>query len=319
MSSCFLGRPAAVVLSALGAVLLMASCGGSTSAVERFVAQRVLAFGDDASALTANGRNYSVNGVNKDTGAIECNGQPNWVQVVASFYSLVLAECNTTPPTTDLRAITRAAPGAGVVQVAAQVEAQAAAGGFRDKDLALVFVGMNDVLALYREYPARSEADLLAAARARGESAAVVVNRLIDLGARVVVANLPDMGLSPYARAEAAAHAGSGVDRAALISRLTQAFNERLGVRIRIDGRYVGLVQLDLRTQQAATLSPGSVGLTDIAKAACTVAPPDCTTATIAPDVAQASALWADATRLGPGGQSLLSSLALQRAQTNPF
>ena len=34
---------------------------------------------------------------------------------------------------------------------------------------------------------------------------AAVVNRLVDLGAKVIVANLPDLGLSPVARAEATA------------------------------------------------------------------------------------------------------------------
>jgi hypothetical protein len=32
-----------------------------------------------------------------------------------------------------------------------------------------------------------------------------------------------------------------------------------------------------------------------------------------------ASALWADGTRLGIGGQASLAALALQRAQLNPF
>ncbi len=302
----------------LAAALAVVACGGSTTQYETFTAERVFAFGDDASALTPAGRNYSVNGLNATTSTIDCNVQPIWVQVVAGFYGLVLAECNTTTPPATPRAFSLAAPGARVAEVAAQVEAQAAAGGFRDKDLALIFVGINDVLELYAQYPTQSEAALLAEAGARGERAAALVNRLVDLGAKVVVANLPDMGLSPYARAEAATYASTGFDRAALISRLTTAFNERLGVRIRIDGRFVGLAQMDLRTQQAR-VSPTAVGLTDIATAVCTVAPPDCTTATITSGAAVGSSLWADGTRLGIGGQSALASLALQRAQLNPF
>ena len=34
--------------------------------------------------------------------------------------------------------------------------------GFRDRDLTTVFVGINDVLELYAQYPVRSEADLAA-------------------------------------------------------------------------------------------------------------------------------------------------------------
>jgi hypothetical protein len=311
-------KPSAA-LAALAAALAVVACGGSTSQFETFVAERVFAFGDDASALTPEGRNYSVNGVNATSGAIDCNLQPIWVQVVAGYYGHTLAECNTATPPATPRAFTRAAPGARVAEVAAQVEAQAAAGGFRERDLALIFVGVNDVLELYGQYPAQSEAALIAEAGVRGERAAALVNRLIDLGAKVVVANLPDMGLSPYARAEAATHAASGFDRAALISRLTTAFNERLGVRIRIDGRFVGLVQLDLRTQQAVSISPSYAGFSDIATAVCTAAPPNCTTATVVTGIDAASALWADGTRLGSGGQSALAQLALQRAQLNPF
>lgn len=304
--------------AAVAAALAVVACGGSTTPYETFIAERVFAFGDDASALTPTGRNYSVNGINVTTSAFDCNVQQTWVQVIAGYYGTVLPECNTATPPATPRALTRAAPGARVAEVAAQVEAQAAAGGFRDKDLALFFVGMNDVLELYAQYPTVSEAALIAEAGARGERAAALVNRLVDLGAKVIVANLPDMGLSPYARAEATAYASTGFDRAALITRLTTAFNERLGVRIRIDGRFVGLAQMDLRTQQAR-VSPTSFGLSDISTAVCTVALPDCTTATVVTGVDPVTSLWADGTRLGIGGQTALASLALQRAQLNPF
>ena len=133
------------------------------------------------------------------------------------------------------------------------------------------------------------------------------------------VTNLHDVGLSPYARAEAAANAGSGFDRAALMTRLTTAFNERLGVKVLLDGRFVGLAQMDLRTQ-AAGRAPGSVGLVDATTAFCSVAPPNCTTSTaVTASSAAAQYLWADDKRLAPGGQVLLASLALARAQGNPF
>jgi lysophospholipase L1-like esterase len=309
--------PLRAPLAALATALAVVACGGSTSQFETFIAERLFAFGDEASALTSDGRNYSINGLNTETSAFDCRLRPNWVQAIAGFYGLTLAQCN--PDTTVTpRAFTLAAPGARVAEVAAQVEAQAAAGGFRDKDLALFFVGVNDVLELYAQYPTRSEAELLAEARARGERAALLVNRIVDLGAKVVVANLPDMGLSPFARAEAAANAGSGPDRAAFISALTTAFNERLGVRIRIDGRFVGLAQLDLRTQQAR-IAPGAFGFSNISDPVCTAALPGCTTATLVANADPNAWLWADATRLGGGGQSALAQLALQRAQLNPF
>ena len=302
--------------AALATALAVAACGGSTQQLDPFIAERLFAFGDDASALTSDGRNYSVNGLTTETSVFDCRLRPNWVQAIAGFYGLTLAQCN--PDGVTPRAFTLAAPGARVAEVAAQVDAQAAAGGFRDKDLALFFVGMNDVLEIYGQYPTRSEAELLAEARARGERAALLVNRLIDLGAKVVVVNLPDMGLSPFARAEAAANAGSGPDRAAFISALTTAFNERLGVRIRIDGRFVGLAQLDLRTQQAR-VAPEAFGFSNISEGVCTAPLPNCTTATLVTGADPGTWMWADATRLGGAGQNALTQLALQRAQLNPF
>ena len=308
--------PLRAPLAALATALAVVACGGSTSQYETFIAERLFAFGDEASALTSDGRNYSINGLNTETSAFDCRVRPNWVQAIAGFYGLTLAQCN--PDGVTPRAFTLAAPGARVAEVAAQIEAQAASGGFRDKDLALFFVGVNDVLELYGQYPSRSEADLLAEARARGERAAALVNRIVDLGAKVVVVNLPDMGMSPFARAEATANAGSGTDRAAFITALSTAFNERLGVRIRIDGRFVGLAQLDLRTQQAR-IAPGAFGFSNVSEPVCTAALPDCTTATLVEGADPGTWLWADTTRLGGGGQNALTQLALQRAQLNPF
>ena len=307
---------------ALAAAVLIGACGGGTSQFEPFVAERVFVFGDESSLLRSDGRRYGVNGIDTTVtpSVFNCNFNPLWVQSVASYYGFVFTECNTATPQPEPKAFMRAAQGAKVADVAVQVAVQEAA-GFRDKDLALVLAGANDVLELYDVYkqnPATSEEALLAQARARGEQMAAVVNRLISLGAKVVVANLADMGMSPFARAEALTHAGSGVDRAVLITRLGNAFNERLGVKVLLDGRYVGLVQMDLRTQSAAR-SPGSFGLTDVNTAVCTVDLPACDDATVVTGALSATYLWADGTRLAPGGQTQLATMALQRVQRNPF
>ncbi len=291
------------------------SCGGSTTQYETFRPGRVLAFGDDASVLTPSGQRYGVNGLNADTNQVDCTQFPLWIQSVAGLYGFTFAQCNPTS-VFDPKARTYATVGAKVADVAAQVEAQVAAGGFRDNDLALVLAGTNDVLDLYGQYPLRPEASLLEDARERGRRMAQVVNRLVDLGAKVIVSNLPDMGLSPYAAQQAAAN--PDIDRAAMISRITAAFNEQLGANVLLDGRYVGLMQTDLRVQ-AANRSPGSVGLTNATNVACTVALPNCTTATLVTGASAEQYLWADATRLAPGGQNLLASLAVLRAQRNPF
>ena len=311
-------RLSVAAAATLAAAALVAACGGGTSQFEPFVAQRVFAFGDDSSALRSDGKRYGVNGVNATTGAIDCTLEPLWVQVIAGYYGFVFAECNLAATPAVPKAFMHAAAGAKVADVAAQVEAQVAAGGLRDKDLALVLAGANDVLELYAQYPAVPEAALLNEARARGERMAAVVNRLVALGARVIVSNLPDMGMSPFARAESLANASSGFDRAALISRLTTAFNERLGVKVLLDGRFVGLAQMDLRTQSAAR-SPASFGFTNVSTAVCTVVLPDCTTATLVTGATAGTYLWADSTRLSSGGQGSLATLALERAQRNPF
>ena len=297
---------------------LMGACGGGTSQFEPFVAQRVFAFGDDASVLRSDGKRYGVNGLNATSGLLDCSLEPVWVQFIAGAYGHVFAECNLSTPPLEPKAFMRAAAGARVAELAAQVDAQVAAGGMREHDLALVTAGVNDVLELYAQYPAVSEASLLAEARARGERLAAVVNRLVSLGAKVIVANLPDMGMSPFARAQALANANSGIDRAALISRLTTAFNERLGVSVLLDGRFVGLAQMDLRSQ-AANRSPLSFGLVDVSTAACTTALPDCSTATLVSGATASTFLWADGTRMASGGQAILTGLALERAQRNPF
>ena len=178
-------------LLAVATAALVSACGGGTSQFDPFIAQRVFSFGDDTSALTADGRRYGVNGVNATGGAIDCKLEPLWVQSVAALYGFVFAQCNTATPPADPKAFNFAAPGAKVADVALQVEAQVAAGGLRDKDLALVTAGTQDILELYAKYPAVGEEALTEQARGRGAAMAAVVNRLVDLKAKVIVANCP--------------------------------------------------------------------------------------------------------------------------------
>jgi phospholipase/lecithinase/hemolysin len=307
---------ARTVASCLGALCLglIAACGGGTSQYEAFLPQRLLVFGDDTSTLTPTGRKYGVNGVDS-AGLVDCSQQPIWVQSVASQYGFAFAECN--PGFAEPKAFMRAGVGAKVADVAAQVEAQVAAGGFRDKDLATVLAGTNDIIELYQQYPGRSVASLLDESRARGKQLAAVVNRLVDLKVKVIISDLPDIGLTPYAAAQKALDL-TGLDRAKLLTDLTTAFNEQLGVNVVLDGRYVGLVQAQLRFQ-AVSVSPGSFGLSNITEAVCTVELPNCTTNTLLPGVTLSGYLWADDQHLAPTGHSQLAALAIDRAARNPF
>jgi hypothetical protein len=310
---------------ALAASALLAACGGGTSQSEPFVPQRYFAFGDETSLLlpgtAGQGRKYMVNALATGTTTLDCSQLPIWVQTVASVYGFVFAECNPTAAV-EQRARMMATVGARVADVEAQINRQVAAGGFAETDLATVLVGANDVLDLYAQFPARSEAELVAEAGRRGERAALAVNRLVSLGAKVVVATIPDMGLSPFALKQKAQF--SDTDRAALISRLSTAFNDRLGVTVLLDGRFVGLVQADLLSRAIAR-APLFYGVINVTDGICTVALPDCTTATVVgvgTDNTPANAanyLWADDTRLSYGAHLQLGALAADRARRNPF
>jgi hypothetical protein len=303
---------------------LLAGCGGGTTQAEVFVPQRLFALGDETSLLTAtpdgNGRKYGVNVLNTAGTAIECEQQPLWVQSLAGVYGFAFAECKGTA--TEFRAFMRAGVGARVADFEAQIDAQVAAGGFRGTDLVTVLVGTHDVLDLYAQFPTRSAESLRAEAAARGERLALAVNRLVGLGGKVILANLPDLGLSPYALKQKALF--TDTDRAALISSLSTAFNDQLGVKIVLDGRFIGLVQTDLVTR-AVVRVPFIYGIVNISDGICTAPLPDCTSATVVttgtPPVpaSPSSYLWADDTRLGYGLHVQLATLAIDRARRNPF
>jgi hypothetical protein len=305
-----------VAAGLLAVAALVAACGGSTSQYEPFIAQRVFAFGDETSVLTGspagNGLKYSINGLDSE-GNVDCRLNVTWVQSVASLYGFVPAECN--PNGLEPKAYIFAEAGATVDDVTRQVARAALQvdNQFGDKDLATMLAGANDVLELYARYPAESRDALLNEARSRGRQLALAVNALVKLGARVVVSDLPSLGLTPFARKERALH--TDTDRAALLTDLTTAFNEQLGVNILLDGRYIGLVQADLQFR-AISDNPGSLNVTE---GACTVAVPLCSTATLVPGATAFTHLWADDTRMSGFGQSQLATLAIDRASRNPF
>jgi outer membrane lipase/esterase len=298
---------------------LLGACGGGTSQFEPFVPEQYVAFGDDTSVIRVDGRRHTVNPLTTD-GAVDCAGQPIWVQAVANQFAFAFQECNPNNATT-FKAQMRAVAGAKVDDLAAQIDSQLAAGGFAAKSLVTVMLGANDVLELYASYPQRSEGDLIAELQARGVRLAAQVNRLVDLGARVIVATAPDIGLSPFALQQKAAF--TDTDRSALISRMTAALNGRLRVNILNDGRFVGLVLADEAVQTIVKV-PSAFAVVNATAAACSVATPDCTTQTLvttAEGTAATSAtwLWADDLHLAYGGQARLGTLAVSRAIGNPF
>lgn len=309
---------AALRASALAAAALVAACGGGDQST-LFSATRVIAFGDESSLITADGRKYSVNAfASGSSTALDCRSNPIWVQTVAASFGLSFPQCpSATPSAVPLASRIRARVGAKAADLAGQIDAQIADGGIRGGDLVTLLVGVNDVIAQFERSPAASEADLLAAMDTAGAVLAGQANRLAALDARVLISTLPDVGLMPYSGDRSA---GSTNPNPALLSRMSVRFNDSMLTALLNDGRKIGLIQLDQylnAVDRATRFGQGTYANTS--QGACAVALPDCTTGTLVAGVGTTSWLWADDRRLGARGQSDLGSLAVSRVNTNPF
>lgn len=292
-----------------GAAVLLAACGGGTSQIQAFKPPRLTAFGDDSSSFTPDGRKYAVNEFGTDAVTLDCGASPIWIQDVARAFNFGFSQCPLSGGET--KALTRAAPGARVADVVRQVDAHVAAGGFQPEELVLVLAGTWDVVDLYAQFPARSRDDLINDARARGTRLAEQVNRMVGLGARVVVSTMPDLGLSPYGLAQ-------GTDGAKLLTDLSAALNGRIRATIINDGRLIGLVLTDEFVQVAAR-APGAFALDNAKDAVCREALPNCTTKTLVDGARATGYLWASDRWLGTPGHRQLGLLAAARATLNPF
>lgn len=309
--------------AALAATLLTASCGGGDPVVE-FVPERVIAFGDEDSLITDTGRKYTVNALTTDTSVpttIDCASNGIWVQRLAASYGLLFPQCNP-DNVSGLRSRIYAEVDAKVADLAAQIDQHLATDTFASRDLVTLMVGRNDVLELYRQYPAASAADLLQEARDAGQVLAVQVTRIANAGGKVLVSTVPDLGFSPYAIQENTDTQDS--TRAAFISQLIAKFNEGLRIGIQNEtGDRVALMLSDELVQAMAKFPASYGGMTDVTTAVCDATKAasvlDCTTDTLVTDGSGALWLWADATHLSPNGHAYLGSLASSRARANPF
>lgn len=314
----------------LGA-LLAAGCGGDERS-ETFRAARVIALGDESSVIEdvnrdANGRKYSVNALASTASSrLNCKAHPIWIQVVATHYGLVFPQCNPAPGAVAQPASRiRATPGARSTDLAAQLAAQLAESPIGASDLVTVLVGQNDVLEQYARFPAASEAQITANLEAAAQEVGNVVNRIVATGARVLVSTIPNFGYTPYGTAQRIANPG-GVDRAELLSRLSQRYNAVIRSTIVNDGRVIGLVLADEYYGVVVGAAGGNdfsnvvTGVCDLTKSSLT--PPsilDCTTNTLVSGGDALRWLWADSYHLSAGGQSVLGTLAVARAINNPF
>lgn len=295
---------------------LLTACGGGGSTVDPFVPRRLLAFGDENSLLTTDGRRYAINGVVTVSGQqfIDCTANPIWLQTLASGFGLVLAACN--PTNTTPTGTIYARQGARVADVRAQIDQHFAGGTVSSRDLITVFAGLHDILELYTQFPAQAQTQLLAAAGARGRQLADQANRLANANGRVIVLTLPNLGVTPFGLDEKASRPDT--DRAALLRDLSAAFNRELRLNLINDGRLIGLVLADELVDSMAAF-PSGYSLTNSTRPACTVALPDCTSNTLVLDATAATWLWADSLHLAAQAHSQIGNAALTRASRNPF
>jgi hypothetical protein len=324
-------RPVALCAGLLLASGLLVSCGGGGTQANTFVAKRVIAFGDESSVINAaDGSKYTVNAVlTTDNTKFDCASNPIWVQSVAALYGLVFPQCKGAVPAPASRIW--ATNNATVADLATQIAQQVSDGGFAADDLVTVLVGTHDIIAQFNTYPGVSEDQLKINLRQAGVTLAEQVNSIAEQGAKVLVSTSMDVGLTPFAgdRSSGSTNVNSGV-----LTRLSAAFNDGFLAKLNNDGRRIGLVQLDTylhNVDAARSAGGGSFVNTTLGACLATSLPPACTTLTLGSDAAAVPPpavvsaangvtwLWADSIHLSAGGQVSLGSLAVTRAQNNPF
>jgi outer membrane lipase/esterase len=307
-----------LTLAAVAVAALVAGCGGGgTSQIDPFKPTRIIAFGDESGTILQSGKKYTINGLNTDTQLVDCKLNPVWSQVLATGFGLVYPQCNTDYVALP-QGIMYAAYGDKVADVQAKIDQHLSSDGFGPKDLVALFVGVNDILELYTQFPAVSRDSLIAEAQARGKQLALQANRIANANGRVLVSTIFDVGLTPFGQNEKQQQ--TDIDRAVLLNDLSSAFNTALRLNLLNDGRLIGLVLTDETIQQIVRY-PSAFGYTNVTQAACRtdVAPQECTTNTLQSGASATTWLWAGNTLLSPGAQQRIGSAALTRAKNNPF
>lgn len=306
-----------LALATVAAAALMVGCGGGTSQIDPFAPTRVIAFGDESGTILQSGKKYTINGLNADTKQVDCKLSPVWSQVLSGGFGFVYPQCNT-----DFVALPQgvmyATLGAKVADVRDKIDLHLSNDRFGPKDIVGIMVGVNDIVELYRQFPAQSRDSLINEAKARGKLLADQVNRIANANGRVVVSTIFDVGVTPFGQKEKQQQ--TDIDRAIFLNDLSAAFNTALRLNMLNDGRLVGLVLLDEYVQQRVRF-PSLGGFVNVTDAACRtdVAPQDCTTETLVADASALQWMWAGDTLLGPKGQSDLGASFLGRAKNNPF
>ncbi|NML13655.1 hypothetical protein [Azohydromonas caseinilytica] len=304
---------------ALCAAAVLGACGGGDRA-EPFEPQRIVAFGDELSLLDSSGRRYGVNELDA-AGNPVCGTYPLWTQQLASHFGMSFAEC---PGTGAGKAVSRAAYGAKVADVQAQVSRFLSGDAPVEKDLVTILVGTYDVLEVYQGWKAGAvdEAAAVGLIKARAEVLAAQVNRLVKAGPAVLIATVPYMGASPYAVSE-------GGDAPRRLQVLTTAFNDALQSGGTGEGASKGLAFYGLTGKDYGLIQVGTSWIKAIAESndagtrernatpVCQQSGTEllqCTTGTLNANANVNDWVWADPTRPGYQFQYQLGQRAISMA-----
>ena len=183
-------------------------------------------------------------------------------------------------------------------------------GTFSDSEVVFVMAGGND-LAINLASLAPTAA-VTAMGTAGTELASYVNTKITGKGAKyVVVVNLPDVSISPFATAHDVASPGAK----ALISTMTTTFNSQLRAGLAANANVLYVDAYTISRDQVA--NPAQYGLTNATATACNLAAPSpnalgsslvCTRANVIPGAVD-KYLFADTLHLTPYGYQLLAQL----------
>ena len=309
-------------LATAGAALLVA-CGGGGSLVERFDAKRLFVFGDETNVIVTgssssrNGLRYTVNTRNTDGVTVNCLDNPIWIQQLGRELGIGFSGCPLpVAEEASPRGVILATANSGVADLEAKVNTFLAGTTVATGDLATVYTGQNDLIALYGTLSTAAQATAAeATARELGNRVARQINRLATADVRVLFGTLPNLDLTPWGRSRTS----SAFNPQTVLRSLTEAFNTGLRATVINDGRLIGLVDIGDRVGLLAD-RPGNLGSGGNATvAACTPALPDCYNTTLIGGATETNHLWASDRHFGVTAHDIVGLRAINRVRTNPF
>ncbi|MBL0718766.1 hypothetical protein JI742_02580 [Piscinibacter sp. Jin2] len=307
-------------LAAAAAALLVA-CGGGGDLVDPFDAKRLFVFGDETNIILGSsggpaGRRYTVNTRNADS-SVNCLDNPIWVQQLGRELNIGFSQCPL-PVTEEAspRGTMLATVGGTIPDLETRITTFLAGTSIAEGDLATVYTGQNDLIALYGTINTAAQATAaVATARELGNRLGLQINRLAQADVRVLFGTLPNLNLTPWGRAQTS----SVFNPQTVLRNMTEAFNTGLRATVINDGRLIGLVDIGDRVGLLAD-SPSSLGSGGNAvNAACTTAVPNCFDDTLISAANETNHLWVSDRHFGVTAHDIIGLRAINRVETNPF